>query len=452
MTAMRKRILEESVLLVSIIKWSLLAACVGAIVSISTFAFLKLLDLSISFTSGIKNYFLLLPAGLFVSSLLVYYFAPEAKGFGTEKVIEAVHKRFGKIKPSVIPIKLMATIITIATGGSAGKIGPCGQIGAGITSALTRLFRFSDTDRRKLVVCGIGAGFASIFGTPITAAIFGVEVLFIGSLFYDYLLPSLVASIVSYHISNLLGVSFFRISLNVVPSFSWILLIQVCGAGLFLGICSYVFIEMLRFFEKLNRKIPVWEPLKGVLGAVPLVMLTFAFSGLYLGLGIDTINLAVNGGDVPPAAFLLKMLFTAVTLTFGGSGGIILPIFFIGATSGSFLNRVFGGDPSVFPAIGMVGLLAGAANTPISACIMALEFFGVSLAPYAAVACVISFLLTGHRSVFRSQQLVISKSYSFKVDQGVAIEEVGKIKFVPRQKTITGFISRLFHRQDRKGS
>ncbi|HAM51219.1 MAG TPA: voltage-gated chloride channel, partial [Nitrospiraceae bacterium] len=199
---MRKKVLESSVLFISISKWIFLASIAGTIVGFSTAIFLKLLGLSMDIAKEYKYYFVLLPLAMFLSVIIVKYLAPEAEGHGTEKVIEAVHKRSGKINPLVVPVKLLATIITIALGGSAGKEGPCAQIGAGLSSVMSDLLRFDDKDRRKLVICGISAGFATVFGTPIAGAIFGVEVLFVGGLLYDVLLPSFVAGIVGYHVSS----------------------------------------------------------------------------------------------------------------------------------------------------------------------------------------------------------------------------------------------------------
>jgi H+/Cl- antiporter ClcA len=215
---MRKKVIEGSVLFISILKWLFLATCVGILVGISTSVFLKLLGFGISATTRHHFYFFILPEALFMSALIVKVFAPDAEGHGTEKIIEAVHRHSGKMKLAVVPVKLVATIITISFGGSAGKEGPAAQIGAALTSAFSRLLRFGDRDRKKLVICGISAGFATVFGTPIAGVLFGVEVLFVGTMLYDVLLPSFVAGIVGYQVSSSLGVTYFHETITLLPA------------------------------------------------------------------------------------------------------------------------------------------------------------------------------------------------------------------------------------------
>ncbi len=447
---MKRRVLEESVLFISILKWLLLATSVGVMVGISTAVFLSVLHKGIALANGIPHYYLLIPIGLLVSTLLVKHFAPDARGHGTEKIIEAVHQNSGKIKLSVVPVKLLATVVTISCGGSAGKEGPAAQIGAALCSGFADLFRFGKRDRRKLVICGISAGFATIFGTPIAGAIFGVEVLFVGGLLYDVLLPSFVAGIVGYQVSTALGVAYFHQPLNFIPLFSSLFFLKVCVGGIFFGTVSLIFIEMLKVFGKLNSRLPIREEWKALLGGLSLVVLTFFMSTDYLGLGLETIRNAVEGNSVPWYASVLKMLYTSVTLGFGGSGGIITPIFFVGSTAGNLLGQLPGFSVSVFSAIGMASLLAGAANTPISASIMAMELFGPELAPYAAVSCVISFLMTGHRSVYPSQILSMSKSSSLSVKHGQEMGNIEGVDYEPREKSLSGAISRRINKKTGK--
>ena len=201
-----KRYLETPTLLASVIKWFILSSISGIIVGFSTSLFLHLLEVSVEATGHLQYFYLLAPAGFFISTLLIKRFAPNAEGHGTEKVIEAIHRESGRINPLIAPVKLIATIISIATGGSAGKEGPAAQIGGSLTSTFAGMLKLSDTDRKKLVVCGISAGFSSVFGTPLAGAIFGVEVLFVGQMFYSYLFPSFVSGIIAYMITTKLGV------------------------------------------------------------------------------------------------------------------------------------------------------------------------------------------------------------------------------------------------------
>jgi len=449
---MRRTITEGSIIFVSVAKWLFMASLVGVLVGASTTVFIKLLAWSGQLAVHHKYYFLFLPAALMVSVLLVKYLAPDAKGHGTEKVIEAIHQNSGRIKIAVIPVKLIATIITLAFGGSAGKEGPCAQIGAGLASTLAGILKFNDADRKKIVICGISAGFASVFGTPISGAIFGVEVLFAGAIVYDVLLPSFVAGITAHQVAQALGLTYFYHPLQLVPVFSETFFLKVVIAGIFFGLCSGMLIETLKLGEKFAAKIRVGAVLKAFIGGCILIVLAFIFSTQYLGLGMKSIESTLQGTQMPRYAFIMKSVFTSITLAFGGSGGIVTPIFFVGAAAGSFFGFLLGLDIATFSAIGLVSLLAGAANTPISASIMAVELFGPKLAPYAAVACVVSFLMTGHRSVFPSQILATSKSSSIHVNIGEEIEDV-EAKYKPRKNTITLFLNKIiskFYKSDSK--
>ena len=444
----RKRFIEQSILFASVLKWIILSTAVGIVVGASTAFYLKILKYSLN-SQHYTYYYLLLPVAMFFSALFIKYFAPNAEGHGTEKVIEAVHKQSGKIRWQVIPIKLIATVLTIAAGGSVGKEGPAAQIGGGEASLFADFFRFSDSDRKKFVICGISAGFAAVFGTPIAGAIFGVEVLFIGSLLYDVLLPSFIAGIISYQVSIAMGTHYFHHNISNIPAFSSVLFFKVLILGVIFGLFSFLLIEMLNLGDKIAKRIKIWKPLKGIIGGLIIVAFTVIFHwSRYLGLGMTDIHLSLSGIAANWYDPFLKILYTSMTLSFGGSGGIVTPIFYIGATSGASLGHLFHMNIDIAAAIGMVSLLSGAANTPIAASIMAVELFGATLAPYAAIAGIVSYIMTGHRSVYPSQILAIKKSDSINVSLGGEIEDVeidsniGRNILIKRGNKIIGKLKR----------
>jgi H+/Cl- antiporter ClcA len=412
---------EETTLFASVLKWTVLATLVGMLAGAATAFFLWILNASVAQMQSAPARLLWLPPGFVGAYLLVRFLAPDAEGHGTDKVIEAVHRQSGRIPPAVAPVKLVATVLTIATGGSVGKEGPAAQIGATLASMLASLLRLQPHDRRKLVICGIGGGFASIFGTPIAGAVFGLEVLVLGSVMYDVIYPAFVSGIVAHHVASRLGVTYFQQALYDLPRQTEGIFLKTIAAGVLFGLVALLLIEAMRLCHHLVDRIPApgWVVAGG--GGALLAALGWIFSDRYLGLGIPTIEASVRGAWVPPQAFLLKIVFTAISLAVGGSGGIITPTFFIGASAGSALAGVLGFDRGTSAAIGMVALLAGAANAPLAGAIMSIELFGPAVAPFAAIACIVSFVIVGHRSVYPSQILGVAKTRSLRVPRGVDI-------------------------------
>ncbi len=451
---MKRRLAEETVLFVSILKWFILATVTGAIVGTLTALFIHTLNKITVSTAHFPYFFLSLPLVLFLNQILMKKIAPRADAYSTNRVIRAIHHQ-EKITVLSVLKAFVGPILTIAAGGSAGKEAPAADIGAGAGSLLGGLFRFDAQDRGKLMICGVSAGFAAVFGTPIAGALFGVEVLFVGGLLYDVLLPSFIAGITAYHVSNVMGIAYFYHPLHFVPQFSEFFLIEVCLAGVFFGICSFLLIEMMRFGEKVAAKLKMALPLKGFVGGVFLVVLALLFSKDYLGLGLQGIERCLQGQGIPWYAAFMKMIFTSVTLNFGGAGGIVTPIFFIGASAGSLFAGWFGLDHATLSAIGFVALLAGAANTPIAASVMAIEIFGPRLAPYATVACVVSFLMTGHRSVYPAQILSVKKSPSISAELGDEMQDIRaqvslrKKSLAKNLKDVYLFIKERFRRRKR---
>lgn len=409
----QKNISEEREIFLNITKWFVYASIMGVLVGIADTLFLGLLHKTSEVATSHNYYYLILPFALLLTSYISTKTYSRHKDYSTNSVISTLNNNKGisvlsSIKAFFLPI------ITIASGGSAGKEAPCADVGAGIGSFLAKFFSLSDNDKRKLMICGVSAGFAGVFGVPISGAIFGLEALFVGKVFYDVMLPALISGITAYGITSHLGVEYIYHPFNFTPVFTQAFFLKVVLAGLFFGVISLFLIETVRFIQVLFRYISIktnWA-VRSLIAGVLLVLIGLVFSPTYLGLGVVQIDSMLAGHDAPALGFVIKTVATALTFAGGGVGGIITPIFFIGANAGIFFAKIFGLDFTTFAAIGVVSVLAGACNTPLAAAIMATELFGPKIAPYAAVACVISFLITGKRSIFPAQK------FSFKKDLG----------------------------------
>jgi len=429
----KKHITEQTAIFFSVTKWVFLSSLVGVIIGATVTGFLKILAYSEESRHFLPfEYYYTLPFALVLTVWLIKTFAPTAEGHGTEKVISAVHKDEGKIKVSVIPVKTLATVLTIFAGGSVGKEGPGAQIGAGVASFLSTLFKFHKQDRKKLVICGISAGFATVFGTPIAGAIFGVEVLIIGVILYDVLLPSFIAGFAAFTTAQFLGIEYTYYNLHFFQDISLNieLIIKVVIAGLFFGFVSDIVISSISYTHSYVKSIKVSTYIKAFVGGSLIVVLTMIFGQQYIGLGLNTIAEALNPNaalsqDIHWYTFIVKTIFTSLSLAAGGSGGVITPIFYIGATSGHFFGTIISPEHiTLFAALGFVSVVSATTNTPIASTIMAVELFGIDIAHYAALASVISFLISGHRSIFSSQILAMRKSEMLSVKIGEEIENI----------------------------
>ncbi|MGV8161892.1 MAG: chloride channel protein [Candidatus Nanoarchaeia archaeon] len=431
---------EQTVLFISILKWVAIASLIGLIVGLTTTGFVKLLDFSIGNMSKYWYYLFTIPLAMFLVTIIRMYVFPKHNVETTNEVIQSIHSSASISWKSGLKAFFLP-IITIAGGGSAGKEAPCADVGATTGSILSKFFKFNDADRRKLMICGVSAGFASVFGTPIAGAIFGVEVLFVGGMLYEVLLPSFIAGIVSYHVASSLGVEGFYHLINVVPDFDRTFFLTIILAGVFFGLISFLMVEFMKYSKKVSHSIKLWAPIKALAAGTVIAIIAYIFSTEYLGLGTSTIDMILQGGTIALYAFAIKIIVTGITINFGGSGGLVTPTFFIGTTAGVLFAAMLNLDPVLFAAIGLVAVLAGVANTPIAASILAIEAFGPVIAPYAAVACVISFLMTGHRSLYSNQVLSIQKSSSLKVVSGKKLGDV-KTKVVVRKKGVLKYAVR----------
>jgi H+/Cl- antiporter ClcA len=432
---------EHAALVLTTVKWAVLGAAAGACVGWATQVFLHSLEASDRLLGrvlpgGLRPYFLL-PLALPACVWLVRRFAPSAKGHGTEAVIAAIHQRSGRIDWRVAPVKLLATVLTLAFGGSVGKEGPCAQIGAAVTSLFADVLRLDDKDRRRLVICGVAAGFAAVFGTPISGALFGIEVLYLGRIEYPVLFPALVAGIVAHLVcGGRAPVPVLHADTSLLGGGTSVPLTILCGAAF--GLIALLLIESMRWFERLVKALERRPYALAAAGGAALALFYLGAGAEYAGLGVPVIEAALGGAaPVFALAFLFKIVATTLTLGTGGSGGIVTPIFFIGATSGVALAHATGLDPGVLAAFGFVSVLAAAANTPIAAAVMGMELLPHDLGVYAALCAGTAFLLVGHRSVYASQKLGLSKSGGLEVPVDVAIGDLGAAEVRLRKGSLT---------------
>ena len=410
--------LRRKISFLNLFKWFLASMFIGAIVGCFNALFLNLLSKSVNFTNSYKYYYLFLPVTLYIVNHLARKVYPEDKGFSTNAAIASINDKkpisvISSVKAFILPI------FTIAAGGSAGKESPCADVGAGVASLVSKLLSFNANERRKLMICGVSAGFAGVFGVPISGAIFGLEVLSVGSIFYEVMFPAFISGITSYQITQKFGVEYvyhpLQLSTLNLDSSLW----HVLAAGIFFGLISLLFIEILRLTQILFRYISIrfsvfW---KCFLAGCLIILITLLTSDIYLGLTMERVDAILGGDKAAPFGFLFKILTTSLTFAGGGVGGLITPVFFIGANAGYFFADLFGLNTITFAALGLVSILAGVANTPLAASIMAMELFGADIAPYAAVSCIVSFLITGQRSLFDKQRFHFDKRISDDEDE-----------------------------------
>ena len=433
-----------------ICKWFFLATLIGVIVGALDAAFLKLLALAIDTRNTVPCFYVALPFALYVVALLSHKIAKPHKDYSTDAVI----KRINTGRPVSLwsaAKTFVLSVVTIAAGGSAGKEAPCADTGAGVSSFVAWLLRLSPQDQRKMMICGVSAGFAGVFGVPVSGALFGLEVLWVGHIFYEVMFPALVAGITAFGVTSYLGVRYIYHPLSFAPVFSEQFFLKVVLSGLFFGLVSVLFIEISKLARVVFRYITLRRGMfmTCMVGGLILVLIGHFSSVLYLGLGMDGINGALSGAPLEsPFGFLYKIITTSVTLAAGGVGGIVTPIFFVGAQAGAMLSAFLQVDSATLAALGLVAVLAGTANTPIAASIMAIELFGAQIAPYATVVCVISFLITGRQSIFPHQRISwdSGKTEEMHLYQGPERRGVGKKSQRPYR---TSAVTQVRHRLKR---
>lgn len=431
-SAHRAKVVEIVVLMVSIAKWAVLSSIAGALGGAAIAAFLWLVEWGVERASHVGCWWLMLPIAGAASAALIHYVSPESYGHGTEAVIRAVNEDGGEIPLEVAPVKAIATLISISFGASAGKEGPAAQIAGALVSQLARILRLDAEDHPRLTMCALGAAFGVAMGAPVAGALFAAEALRMGDAFHARLLPAVIASSAAVVTARWLGWWHPLRAAVIVPELGAVAVLQVAACAVCTGLIAWLYIESEEGAARLFSRLRVPPPIRTFVGGVVLVLLALIFSRDYLGLGEHLIDQALAGMPVPYAAFALKILFVAVTLGSGFSGGAMTPVFVIGAVAGSSLGRVFGLDPGFAAAVGIAGLLGAAANAPLAAVSLGLEAFGSAFGIYGLLAATLAYTVSGHRSINATQQLGSPKSRAFQVDAGHTCEESGHVRIDPR--------------------
>lgn len=387
-------------------RWLLVATTVGAISGLVGSAFHLTVDLFTGIRTANSWLIYLMPVGGLVIAAI--YRLTKMEGEGTNNIIESIYKG-EKVPTLLIPVIFVATAITHLVGGSAGREGAALQIGGGIGSKVGRLLGLDEKDMPIVTLCGMSAVFSALFGTPLTATVFALEVISVGILHYSAFIPCLVASMVAYGISRLLGIAPTHFAVSIEP-LELMMILKVVVLAVICALVSIAFCVAVHKTEKLASEKIKNSFIRAFAGGCVVVALTLLVgSHDYNGAGTDVIAGAING-ESPNWAFFWKIVFTAVTIGCGFKGGEIVPTFFIGATLGCVMGPILGIPAGFAAAIALIAVFCGAVNCPIASIILSVEMFGSSELIYFALACGISFMLSGYFGLYSSQKIVYSKT------------------------------------------
>jgi H+/Cl- antiporter ClcA len=406
-----------------LVQWLVLGGAVGAACGVASGVFLLLLEAVTGLRNAHEVIVYTLPiAGILIG--LVYERWGEPIRGGNNLIIDSVHEDTPQIPIRMAPMVLVGTLLTHLFGGSAGREGTAVQMGGSMADAIAHRFRLGRHARRQLLAAGMAGGFGSVFGTPIAGALFGLEVVVMGRMEYDALVPSLVAALVGDRVTRALGVRHtpYPSLPTVVPTF--LVLGKVALIGVAMAAASVAFVELTHFLKRaLERRVPRL-PVRMMLGGLAVVLMWRAIgTSDYLGLGVPMIVRSFVDPDLPVYAFAAKLVFTSVTLAAGFLGGEVTPLFFIGATLGNVLARILHLPLSLGAGVGLAAVFGAAANTPIALSVMAIELMGAGVLPHVVVVTIVAYLLSGHRGIYPSQRLLRRKSGGSLLRRPVALRD-----------------------------
>lgn len=338
-----------------------------------------------------------------------FYKLTGTEGQGTNDIIDAVHLGKG-LSIWLLPAIFAGTVLTHLCGGSAGREGAALQMGGTIGYQTGRLCGLDDRDLRTATLTGMAAFFSALFGTPLTATVFAIVVISVGVMYHAAFIPCFTASMISYAVALFLGVEPTHFTVEM-PAVEIPMLLRVSVLSVLFAFVSVLFCKVIHGMEHLmKQRLP--DPwLRAAAGGAAVVGLTFLCGTTdYNGAGMEVITAAVEEGFVAhPAAFLLKILFTAVTLAAGFKGGEVVPSFFVGAAFGCFMGPLMGIPAGFAAALGLVAVFCGATNCPIASIFLAIELFGDGGLLYFALTCGVSYMLSGYNGLYSSQTILYSK-------------------------------------------
>lgn len=323
---------------------------------------------------------------------------------GNKLLIEEIHNPQKTIPLRMTPLVLFGTLATHLFGGSAGREGTAVQMGGSLADQISHHLRLSAQHRKTIIMAGISAGFAAVFGTPFAGAVFGLEILTTRRPYYQALYPCLLSALIADRICLLWGIHHTAFTIHNIPSWNFLNFAATLLAGACFGLCARSFIKLSHGTTDLLKKLFPAPLVRVFWGGLSIVLLTYLLqTDRFLGLGLPTISQSFLSA-LPPTDFFLKMIFTVITLSSGFKGGEVTPLFFIGATLGNALTWILPLPGSLLAGMGFVAVFAGAANTPLTCIIMALELFGHSSTLFMVAACVVSYFFSGQSSIYHSQK------------------------------------------------
>lgn len=405
-------------------QWVFLGTLVGVAVGVAAALFLWLLDTATAFREANALIVWALPlAGLAMGLWLDRWGGP-VRG-GNNLVIDTVHECSDRIPLSVAPSILGGTVLTHLFGGSGGREGAAVQMGAALAEEISHRLKVSAHTRTQLLAAGIAGGFGAVFGTPIAGTIFGLEVVHLGRIEYRSLVPALVAAVVGDFTARSLGTgheAFPRVghlSIDPLVAAKWTLV------GIVVALVAIAFVELTHSIRHLLEKLVPRLPVRMFLGGLAVVTLwQFVGTSDYLGLGTQLLRGAF-ADRAEWHVFALKLVFTALTLGSGFLGGEVTPLFVIGATLGSALAAPLGLPLALTAGVCMAAMFASASNTPLALSIMAVELLGAYALPHVVIVCVVAYLMTGSRSIYPSQRLLLDKGGTMEFETPVRVRDLG---------------------------